>query len=535
MALMDELRDTLTSIGNSIRNKTGSSDALTMDGMVEAINGISTGGSGGGSSGGGSSSSSTIANGYTVNFHNAEDILIQSHSAIYGYKVDKPISYVPGSWVDDSGNVCEFPLTVTEDSGITAITLHASDDPNVTMCADVLYEAFGVNKEEYPLLCISTRLDGFDNAYVWFCGSGKNTVYNMTMGFMPYDGTGTVAVTHYFDDLRPPLSSETDNSNEGVLTFTNWILSNMDKIVMGSPSTSSNIPVGTVGDEYSWAVYTNFWWEDPFIDGYLHEVPYVEPAPPVTMCSDMLYSVWPSIDKSTYPYVTVWYDSGYLTLVFNNSLYNGETRGVRIIRTNIPYTGVTDPLSITQYIVTTGSENLGGVGTNDTLSLSNHELLYTNWHNTTDNNTHLTIDARLDATPYVAPAPTCAEKLYDYYGYSADDYPFIFIIQTTGSAGNTIRLIFASSYSRTDDEEVYYNITGVCNTIGISSYKKVSSATSLVNAAIAAVKKSNLSAVSNRKYRFGSTTDTYNVGYTPAGFSANLNGNSYDLSNKYKG
>ena len=38
------LTDKLTAIGNAIRGKTGGTDLLTLDGMVTAINGISTGG-----------------------------------------------------------------------------------------------------------------------------------------------------------------------------------------------------------------------------------------------------------------------------------------------------------------------------------------------------------------------------------------------------------------------------------------------------------------------------------------------------------
>ena len=38
------LTDKLAAIGNGIRGKTGGTDLLTLDGMVTAINGISTGG-----------------------------------------------------------------------------------------------------------------------------------------------------------------------------------------------------------------------------------------------------------------------------------------------------------------------------------------------------------------------------------------------------------------------------------------------------------------------------------------------------------
>lgn len=44
------LTDKLTAIANAIRSKGGTTDQLTLAGMVDAINAIQTGGSGGGSS-----------------------------------------------------------------------------------------------------------------------------------------------------------------------------------------------------------------------------------------------------------------------------------------------------------------------------------------------------------------------------------------------------------------------------------------------------------------------------------------------------
>ena len=66
MALIEKLN----AIGDAIREKTGGTDKLTLDGMVEAIAGIQTGGGGGGSGGSGGVSWGT----YTVTGKSMQDV-----------------------------------------------------------------------------------------------------------------------------------------------------------------------------------------------------------------------------------------------------------------------------------------------------------------------------------------------------------------------------------------------------------------------------------------------------------------------------
>lgn len=111
---------------------------------------------GGGSSGGGSDSgtggsgTSAIDGGYTVNFHNLDGVLIESHSALFGNWIDKPISYVPANWINDNGYVNQFPLTVAEGEG-TVFNLYASETQTY---AEKLYEAYGVDVAEYPYVAV---------------------------------------------------------------------------------------------------------------------------------------------------------------------------------------------------------------------------------------------------------------------------------------------------------------------------------------------------------------------------------------------
>lgn len=106
----------------------------------------------GGSSGGGSSGT-TIENGYTVNFYNTDKVLIESHSALFGNWIDKPISYEVTSWQNANGHANQFPLTVESADEGTVFDLYAS----IENLADKLYNHFGLDKEVYPYIMIMVR------------------------------------------------------------------------------------------------------------------------------------------------------------------------------------------------------------------------------------------------------------------------------------------------------------------------------------------------------------------------------------------
>lgn len=173
---IEYLRSKITSLADHIRAKAGKSDAMTFAELEAAVDGISTGGSGGGgSTGGGSSDSgsgtSTIENGYTVNFHNTDKVLIESHSAKFGMWIDAPISYTPNSWINENGYRNQFPLTVEEGSETTVFNLYPSTDT----VADVIYAHCGVDVNTYPYLWVMCMW--YNNSYLYieiaFCQEGK--------------------------------------------------------------------------------------------------------------------------------------------------------------------------------------------------------------------------------------------------------------------------------------------------------------------------------------------------------------------------
>jgi hypothetical protein len=90
-----------------------------------------------------------LENGFTVNFYNASDELIDSHSTACGMYIDKPISYDCEAWIDADGRINEFPLTITTFGMVR--DLYPSD---INLCSDVVYAHCGVDKEAYPYMLI---------------------------------------------------------------------------------------------------------------------------------------------------------------------------------------------------------------------------------------------------------------------------------------------------------------------------------------------------------------------------------------------
>lgn len=96
--LIDE--STMTDIGNAIRNKTGKTDLMYPSEMAGEISNITTG------------SVSAIENGFTVNFHDTDGNLRETHSAICGIEITAPYSTASFAWkYSNTDSFVTFPIT----------------------------------------------------------------------------------------------------------------------------------------------------------------------------------------------------------------------------------------------------------------------------------------------------------------------------------------------------------------------------------------------------------------------------------------
>ena len=68
----------------------------------------------------------TINGGYTVNFYNTDNQLIEIHGALFGYQIEAPISYSVSTWVDTDGITYTFPLTINETDDVATLDLYAT-------------------------------------------------------------------------------------------------------------------------------------------------------------------------------------------------------------------------------------------------------------------------------------------------------------------------------------------------------------------------------------------------------------------------
>lgn len=169
--LIDE--STLTDIGNAIRTKKGTSGLIPTPNMKSEILSISGGGG------------TSIDGGYTVNFHDLDGKLIETHSAKYGNQIGNPLSYKPLLWNDAENNRVLLPLTVTEDMGTPVVDLYAGVGDTY---ADKLYKAFGKTKEEYPVVFIKQYLYNKNDANYKSCA----VYFAKSISYFSSDGRVTI-------------------------------------------------------------------------------------------------------------------------------------------------------------------------------------------------------------------------------------------------------------------------------------------------------------------------------------------------------
>jgi len=92
---------------------------------------------------------SSVEGGFTVNFYDADKVLIESHSVELGVNVYTPVEYSVDFWIDSDGNYYTFPLTCNEVGKV--YDLYLAEAPT---CERIIYSHCGVNEEEYPYLVL---------------------------------------------------------------------------------------------------------------------------------------------------------------------------------------------------------------------------------------------------------------------------------------------------------------------------------------------------------------------------------------------
>lgn len=184
-----------------------------------------------------------IENGYTANFYDENGELIQSVAAKDGLLVSPP-DYECVAWCkDNNGIAASFPTQLTEDVSYYAI--------NVETYADLIYNAAGIQKSEYPLL-VATHEDGYQN---WVCFAKTIT---------EPDANGT----YWLKNVRTATyGKEKPSDYSNLYEETQIILSIFENVSVGSEQSSTSIASST-----AYYLYTNFDIENDILNLYRLDV-----------------------------------------------------------------------------------------------------------------------------------------------------------------------------------------------------------------------------------------------------------------------
>lgn len=161
-------KSTLTEIGNAIRSQKGTDELIDPANFGSEISAIEGG--------------SSIEGGFTVNFHDSDGVLIESHSAELGRDIYAPASFNEVNyWSDENGVPYTLPLTINEAD--TVLNLYATE---AKTCAQILYDAFGVSNEECPQVALYISTGNVNNLRVYF---GANICSSMSSKRYSYSGS----------------------------------------------------------------------------------------------------------------------------------------------------------------------------------------------------------------------------------------------------------------------------------------------------------------------------------------------------------
>ena len=187
--------------------------------------------------------SNSVPDGYMVNFFNTERELIQTHSAKYGYSVDKPISY-DNVWCDLDGYPYPCPILINADSGIEVLNLYPMSENIIG--ESVLYEHFGIDKSAYEWVVVRVGVEeGTIAAYFIPAPTAPGNNYN----------SGSYTGHVFSGNMRSPAQVYTVNNIEA----TRYIAYNLKLLLDGDAiySTMSTLNIPFTRDE-TVLLYANY-------------------------------------------------------------------------------------------------------------------------------------------------------------------------------------------------------------------------------------------------------------------------------------
>ena len=229
---------TLVGMADLIRESKGTTDLYDPANFSNEFREIIESGSGGSSGG------TSVEGGFTVNFHDTDGELIESHSAELGRDVYTPASYIAQYWADTNGRVYTFPLTCDEADKVLDLY-----DTSIDTCATAIYGACDVNKEEYPYLMVELLITNqyYKPIRVYFLKS-----------YYINDADKMATTDAYLQSQEISNTIVTSSGGGDIATVTQIVVDNAGKIVLTEYESGGEFFTNTTTAAASVVVYTNF-------------------------------------------------------------------------------------------------------------------------------------------------------------------------------------------------------------------------------------------------------------------------------------
>lgn len=185
-----------------------------------------------------------IEGGFTVNFYDEDNALIESHSVELGVDIYTPFGFDAEYWADSDGVYYNFPLTCDEAGKV--IDLYVADAP---ICSKLIYQHCGVDQEEYPYLVLLIP-SGRTNLTVDVTFWKDVPTYNGTR-LTPASGS------HCLRSGLITCANDATNAPYDMITLTSHVLSNNVSLTQSS-DTMYTWAIQQTTEGAAGTMYTNF-------------------------------------------------------------------------------------------------------------------------------------------------------------------------------------------------------------------------------------------------------------------------------------